>query len=386
MTANPLVVSPEDSRTWSSGSMIIDDGHSVVSDISNHSWVALGLESIPTAVDAASLAIDPIGTIISMGAGWLLDHINPLKKWLDELAGNKDAVTALGETYQNIAGRLSDEHSYIANRLAADLEGLESEFLGTHRDLSHETNDFVSFLSTSASATGSALDKLAILVDAVHGIVRDAIAQLVGTIASALIEEACTLGLGTGAVIGQVTDKVATLSARVSKFVDDLAKTIPALGKLIKALEKIFEAINKVMAKLHMRGALPKHEKLPGERTPHEPTPKGDDPKGGDPSDPKDGDPSDPSDKGDKDGDNDKGDNKDGDEPPSPKHRDPGQQKPDPDNPGQLKPDHWGNIKVHVKDGIKEMPKDAIPADIWAEGSTAVAAYIAEHGKSEGGE
>ncbi len=38
------------------------------------------------------MMVDPIGTLIGWGASFLLEHFEPLKGWLDDLAGNGDAV------------------------------------------------------------------------------------------------------------------------------------------------------------------------------------------------------------------------------------------------------------------------------------------------------
>ena len=59
--------------------------------------------------------MDPLGEALSAGIGWIIEHLSPLKDWLNELAGDSDAVAAAASTWTNIGATL--------NSCAGDLDG-----------------------------------------------------------------------------------------------------------------------------------------------------------------------------------------------------------------------------------------------------------------------
>ena len=59
-------------------------------------------------MDAVATAIDPLGTLIAWGVGWVLDHIDPLKSWLNDLTGDAGRVIGFAQTWANAAGALQE--------------------------------------------------------------------------------------------------------------------------------------------------------------------------------------------------------------------------------------------------------------------------------------
>ena len=50
-----------------------------------------------------------------------MEHLEPLKKWLNELTGDAAAVTAFGETWKNIADRMESASDDLDRFVSADL-------------------------------------------------------------------------------------------------------------------------------------------------------------------------------------------------------------------------------------------------------------------------
>jgi YD repeat protein len=74
---NPLVAERKDTTTPLAGTFLLEDGEALVQAINDKDWVAGGLAVVGGAFDAAAAASDPIGTLIAMGLGWVLDHVHP---------------------------------------------------------------------------------------------------------------------------------------------------------------------------------------------------------------------------------------------------------------------------------------------------------------------
>ena len=81
------------------GSGLLEDLEGLNKSMSSGSWLGTGLSGLAVAGDVAGLIVDPIGTLISWGASFLMEHFETLKGWLDDLAGNGDAVQADGQSW-----------------------------------------------------------------------------------------------------------------------------------------------------------------------------------------------------------------------------------------------------------------------------------------------
>jgi hypothetical protein len=98
--------------------------------------------------------------------------------------------------------------------------------------------DRIRAAGVSASSVGSALSTCATIVQVVHDLVRDTLAQLVGSIVSWASEIVFTVGLATPLVVEQVTTRVASLALRVGRSVTDVLTSARALKGLLAAMRE----------------------------------------------------------------------------------------------------------------------------------------------------
>ena len=75
---------------WYTGGGALEDIAGISSAVSSGNWVQGGLSTASLIADTASAFIDPLGTALSWGASIIMDHCQPLRGWLQKLAGNKD--------------------------------------------------------------------------------------------------------------------------------------------------------------------------------------------------------------------------------------------------------------------------------------------------------
>lgn len=256
MTTNSLVAAPIASEPSAfGGAYLLQDGAEIANAIQSGNWVEGGVAVFTTALDTVGMVIDPIGTLIANGLGWVLDHIEPLRGWLQDLSGNASEVQAFGQTWTNAAGRLQQVGTELHHQLG-DLDGLSGATIDAY---SAHVRDLASNLSATgqwAGAVGSGLQIASTLVQAVYELVRDAISQVVGTAISAAITTAATVGFGAPLAIGQIVTKVTAMATRIGSFVTRLLRS---LREFLPLIDRLTSAVEKVLARFRTR--------LPGDAT-----------------------------------------------------------------------------------------------------------------------
>ncbi|MFF2053470.1 hypothetical protein ACFVU2_17850 [Leifsonia sp. NPDC058194] len=237
--ANPLVASTVDTATPFSGAFLIEDGQSIVNAIQSGDWVEGGMAAFSAVLDTAAAIIDPIGTLIANGLGWVLDHIEPLKGWLNDITGSAGEVAAFAQTWENISGRMHASGDSFLRR-TDDLDDLSGATIDAYLAFAADGAKHLHATGDWASAISSGLRMASTLVQIVHDLVRDAISQVVGTAISAATEMVLTVGLATPFVIGQVGTKVASLASRVGRTVTRLLSSFKSLSRVIDTLKDLF--------------------------------------------------------------------------------------------------------------------------------------------------
>ncbi len=270
MTANPLVAAPVDTASPFSGTFLLEDGAQFVSAVESRDWVSGGMALFAGAMDTVAAVSDPLGTLFAMGLGWVLDHVEPLKGWLNNLTGNAGDVAAFAATWQNIERQMStcrDTYAGYVNRDVADMSGTA---IDAYRRFGADVAEHLGAAGQWSAAMATALEVCSSLVQIVHDVVRDAIAQVAGAICSYAVELVVTLGAATPLIIEQATTRAAALTTRVSAYIDNLLSSFRSLrgllddlGALLRRFKKAFDDVPKGKSKALDDGPAPAGKKPP---------------------------------------------------------------------------------------------------------------------------
>ncbi|WP_305783020.1 WXG100 family type VII secretion target [Symbioplanes lichenis] len=249
MSTDPLVAPSQDSTTWYTGLGLIEDAADITSGIRDNSWVDGTLGGVGGSLDMLALAVDPLGTLAAWGVSWLMEHVQPLREALDQLAGNADEVAAHAATWSNVATFTAQARQHYADRLAAEVSGWFGASGDAYRSHAALHMQVLDGLARAAEGISSAVEGAGLLVGLVRGIVRDLIAEFVGTLAARLpqwlAEEGLTLGLATPVVISQVATLVAKWADRIQHFVRALLSSLRRLAPKLDRLADIFTELSK---------------------------------------------------------------------------------------------------------------------------------------------
>ena len=246
---NPFVAAKEDSTTPLAGSGVLDDIEGIATGLKEGSWLDVGLSTLALGADVLGAAVDPLGTLIAWGAGWLIEHFNPMKGWLEQLAGDADQVKANAQTWGNVAKGMDS----MAEELEMDAGGLMADARGAaargYWAASGDVSKSLRAAGKAAAAMSGAMGVLAVVVKVVHDLVRDAIATIIGTLASAIIEAVATVGLAIPAIIAQVQIKVGAKAAEMGAKITGLLKSAKSLFKQLTSLKGLLELLKSLLKK-----------------------------------------------------------------------------------------------------------------------------------------
>ena len=277
---NPLVAQREESRSAVSGSGVVEDIWGIAHGLSEGSWLETGLSSLSLVADAVGVGVDPLGTLIAWGAGWLIDHFGPLKSWMDQFLGDADSVRADAATWSNVAQAMGE----CADTLEQDEKNLMGEQVGAtataYRAANQDTISALRTASGAADAMGKATSVLAEVVGLVHDLLRDAISAIVGTLASAIIEAIATFGLAIPLIIAQVQIKVGAKATQMAAHVTGVLKSARTLAHNLTHLSGLLDMLRGMLTRAkntaanaaHMLTGAKPAAAAAGGATPHGPT------------------------------------------------------------------------------------------------------------------
>ena len=255
MSGESLIAAPRDTASPLSGTLLLEDGAGLVSAINSRSWVDAAVSGAATALDAAAAVANPLATVVAMGVGWVLDHIEPLKSWLNDLTGDAGQVQAFAGTWHNIDAAIGELAGRLERRVTGDLYEIAGAAADAYRALQADLAKMLGAAGTWAGAMGTGLEIAATIVQAVHDIVRDAISQIGGMAVQSAAEVALSGGLATPAVVARVATKTASTAASIGRKVTGVERSLRSLEGLLEKLKRLFHDLGgKLAGVLHGGG------------------------------------------------------------------------------------------------------------------------------------
>ena len=156
MAAQASVSGPVEASPLS-GLGLIEDGQDLNEAMESNSWVAESLAVFGTSMDVQQLVSDPLQTLMSWGISWLLDHMSPLKDWLNELTGNPGEVQGFAATWTSTGESLQTNSADLARSVTNDLEGQEGMGIAAYSALQTDIAKHVELAGTCSNAMSTAL-------------------------------------------------------------------------------------------------------------------------------------------------------------------------------------------------------------------------------------
>ncbi|WIX92686.1 hypothetical protein [Amycolatopsis sp. DG1A-15b] len=248
--------------------------------VKENDQVAIGIGAAGMALETIGLVLDPIGSLLTAGIGWLIEHITILRWPLDILMGDPIGIAAASEALTAEKKKLeqwSADHQRALDTLMKDWSGQAADQF--KKDMDAVTEQLGS-LGGYLDQAGKNMKIAGGIVGAFRGILRDLIAMLLATIIKgALIAAALapvTFGASIAIFIGTTIGTVATALGKIGAKLAQLAKK---LGDLLQALTKMGKAGDDLAAAKPPASSLtptptPKPDATPAPKPEPKPDPK----------------------------------------------------------------------------------------------------------------
>ena len=226
------------------GAGLVESVADLATAVGDGAWLDVALGGVGVVADTVAAVSDPLGELLGAGLGWLMEHLDPLDAWLDDLTGDPALVGAFAATWQGLGERLGGAGDELDRVVGVDLEDMSGDAVAAYRVRATQLSGVCRGLGRGAGAVATGLGLATTVVQVVHDVVRDALAQVVGAAISWATELVCTVGLATPWIIEQVTTRVASLAAGVGAKVTATIASAHALRDLLGQLTGALGALS----------------------------------------------------------------------------------------------------------------------------------------------
>ncbi|WP_406688619.1 hypothetical protein REH65_19665 [Saccharopolyspora sp. ID03-671] len=232
---------------WAAGIGIAESVNDVSSLNEGSSWVESGLAYGGLALEGISMAVDPIGTLLSYGLSWLIEHVQPLKEALDWFAGDPDGVAAYGKTWENVSKAVEEAASQYEDAVKADTADWTGAAGDAYRRTAAEKGEALAGAAKLAGTISSVVTVMGEVVAFVREFVRDLVADCISRLITYALEALLPPIASLAWVVPQA---VAFISKTVSKIADVVNKLIKTISNVSPKLAKLAEVFGDIMKTL----------------------------------------------------------------------------------------------------------------------------------------
>jgi hypothetical protein len=251
---NPLVAPRRDTTGGWDGVWLAQDIGDIIDGVRSGDWVATSIGGFAASMDALAFVTDPLGSLVSWGVAWLMEHVKPLREALDWLAGDPGQIAGYAQTWHNVAGAVRQTAVDLATSVERDLAGWSGTAADAYRLRVARHRDTLDALGGAADGVGVVVEAAGLVVALVRQLVRDLIAEFVSILAVRLwewiAEEAGTLGIGTPWVVAQVSALVAKWVGKITKLLHALTSSLRRLAGRVDSIEKLIESLKSLFRRM----------------------------------------------------------------------------------------------------------------------------------------
>ncbi|MFC7343771.1 WXG100 family type VII secretion target [Saccharopolyspora griseoalba] len=244
------------SPSWSSSKLTagagpLDSIRATVNAVNTQDWGDFAASAGVLALDGLVTVIDPVGTALAAGVGWLMEHLAPLRELLDFLAGDPPAIAAGADTWKAI----KEDLQALADEFPSQADQQTSGWSGPAKDAyTKQVQEYTEGLQGMALSAGNASSVIATagtMVATCRAIVRDIIAAIVAELVKGALAALAGSVVSFGATVaGYLAYAAGRIGMTISKITAKISQLLAKLGKAGALLARVLDDMAQVGAKV----------------------------------------------------------------------------------------------------------------------------------------
>ena len=154
-----------------------------------------GAESALSAVQGiGEIALGGLAGLVSFGVDILLNYVDPLKFWMDQLTGDSAQVNGMAMTWASIGDSLRSTASELDSGSSSAMQNMKGESVSRYLSRQGQVVGSINTLADASATVGSAVAKATELVKKTHDYVCKLISDIIGEAVEGVALAGLTLG------------------------------------------------------------------------------------------------------------------------------------------------------------------------------------------------
>jgi hypothetical protein len=201
-------------------------------------WTEGLLDMAAGGFDVKDLFKDPMDTLVSMGLGWVIEHVSFLKEPLDWLTGNQDTLDLTVQTWQKISEHVQQTAEALTDSARKDCAHWQGDAADEYRAYMQDQIDVYVGLSEGAKGVSGLVDICKSILNVVRTVVRDLIADALAKIVKILTRypppayPAALAAEGVPFAVDKATEAMSWVQ-KLTRIFQKALNHIAKLGKLL---------------------------------------------------------------------------------------------------------------------------------------------------------
>ena len=196
-----------------------------------------GAESALSAVQGiGEIALGGLAGLVSFGVDILLNYVDPLKFWMDQLTGDSAQVNGMAMTWASIGDSLRSTASELDSGSSSAMQNMKGESVSRYLSRQGQVVGSINTLADASATVGSVVAKAAELVKKTHDYVCKLISDIIGEAVEGVALAGLTLGLSLAKAAISVGERAIAEAWNVQNLLNLLKMAFDELKSLFDIL------------------------------------------------------------------------------------------------------------------------------------------------------
>ena len=214
----------------------IGDIRDAVIQLQAGQWMGGAESALSAAQGIGDIALGGLSGLISYGVNMLLNYVDPLKFWMDQLTGDSAQVNGMAMTWASIGDSLRSTGSEIESTSTSAMQNMKGAAVTRYLERQGQVVRSINTLADASATVGGAVAKAAELVKKTHDYVCKLISDIIGEALEGVALSGLTFGMSLLKAAEAVAQRAAAEAAKVENILTLLKMAFDELKSLFDIL------------------------------------------------------------------------------------------------------------------------------------------------------